>query len=333
MDPDFPRRTPPPLPTTPPVPVAPLGYAQPIPVVPRTDTIYHQAAKAAWVAPLIMFALSCLITGAMGHNDQDNRPVRLVQGVLSILLIVGGLACGIVAMCGIRRYGKSGILVPAIVGLLINGLLVSLVGLGFVAGFRSAARARTVVVGGGAGSARVAPAPITSPQSALRQTGWMGVAATDTGCTVGGLAMAEPHRDTTALKSIFTTPCSIVVLWFDNRQGSGPVTVDTDGATLRMEDGTTVNALRTRDVLSTAKEDRAQFLAKNSPPYRVSPGVNMEGQFLFVPTGVDLSRATYLYLTVDGKPMAIPGRVFTAQEKTDALNRGAGAASPGAGGP
>ena len=333
MNPDFPHRTPPPLPTAPPPPLAPLGYAQPIPVAPRTDTIYHQAAKAAWVAPVIMFALSCLITGAMGQNNQDDRLVRIVQGVLSILLIVGGLVCGIVAMCGIRRYGKSGILAPAIVGLLINGLLISLVGLGFVAGFRSAARARTAAVGG-ARSAGVAPAPITSPQSALRQTGWMGVATTDGGCTLGGMAMAEPHRDTTALKSLFTTPCSIVVLWFDNRNGSGPVTVDTDGATLRMEDGTTVNALRTRDVLATAKEDRAQFLSKHSPPYRVPPGVNMEGQFLFVPSGVDLSRTTYLNLTVDGKPMAIPGRVFTAEEKTAALNRGGGGtASPGAGAP
>jgi hypothetical protein len=331
MDPQSPRSAPPPLPdphvvpTMPPMRAAPLQYAAPVPAgAGGVTTIYHQAAKASWVAPLLVIVLGCIFTASMSTNGGD-AVGRKVQGGVSLLLIVGGTVCGIVALCGLRRHGKQGILAPAIVGLVLNGLWVLLL-VGMV-------MTQLRVRGVGGRAATVAPAPppaplpVTSPQSALRQTGWMGVAVTDAGCTVGAMAMAEPHVDTANLKNNFAAPCKVMVLWFDNRAGRGPITVDTDGATLRLADGSVVTALRARDVLSTAKVDRAQFIAKFAPPYNVPAGKNVEGLFLFVPPEADLSKATYLYLTIDGARFAVPGRVYTAQEKTDGMNRGNGAAA------
>lgn len=62
---------------------------------------------------------------------------RVIIELVSLLLMVVGLVFGIVALFGIRTHGKSGILAPAIVGIIINGLLAFI----FVTNFL-AARAR-----------------------------------------------------------------------------------------------------------------------------------------------------------------------------------------------
>jgi hypothetical protein len=329
MENDIPRRSPPPVPPPPPLPPPepfgappppPLQYAMPVTATGDTNTIFHQAAKASWVAPLMVIVLGCLVSGAV-RGLGDTMIVPKIQAGVSLLLIVGGLVCGIVALCGIRRVGKEGVLVPTIVGLTLNGLWILLLGGIMVTATRSTLVSRRATAGGSTAVAAPAPIPFTSPQSALRQTGWMGVAVTPGGCTVGAMAMAEPHVDTANLKSNFTTPCPVLVLWFDNRANSKAATVATDGATLRMDDGTTVNALRTADVLSTAKVDRASLMTKFAPPHKVPAGVNVEGMFLFLPPTVDLSKATFVYLTVDGQRVSIPGRVYTAQEKSDGLAR------------
>jgi hypothetical protein len=42
----------------------------------------------------------------------------------ALLLIAVGLVSGIVALFGVSKHGKKGILVPAIVGIIISGLLI-----------------------------------------------------------------------------------------------------------------------------------------------------------------------------------------------------------------
>jgi hypothetical protein len=48
---------------------------------------------------------------------------RVIIELVSLLLMVVGFMFGVVALFGIRTHGKSGILAPAIVGIIINGLL------------------------------------------------------------------------------------------------------------------------------------------------------------------------------------------------------------------
>lgn len=62
---------------------------------------------------------------------------RVIIELVALLLIVVGLVFGVVALFGMRTHGKSGILAPAIVGIIINGLLLFI----FVTNFL-AARAR-----------------------------------------------------------------------------------------------------------------------------------------------------------------------------------------------
>ena len=93
-----------------------------------TTSFSRQAAKLSWVCPLLVFALLTL---------SRQIGVRVIIELLSLLFIVVGLVFGVVALFGIRTHGKTGILAPASVGIIINGLLLFI----FVTNFM-AARAR-----------------------------------------------------------------------------------------------------------------------------------------------------------------------------------------------
>jgi hypothetical protein len=122
---------PPRIPTPPPVP---LSFA-------------HEAAKASWVAFLIFFGL-CMFT-----NKPDNHGNVLVV-LFAFFWVVVGFAFGVAALFGIRRYGTKGILVPAIIGIILNGLIILLAASMLVAAFsraqqRPRAEASAVIIVGG----------------------------------------------------------------------------------------------------------------------------------------------------------------------------------------
>jgi len=96
--------------------------------IPKTTAFSHQAAKFSWVCPIIVM-LVMTFTQQIGH--------RVIIEMISLLLFLVSLVFGIIALFGIRAHGKSGILAPAIAGIIINGLLVVI----FVTNFM-AARAR-----------------------------------------------------------------------------------------------------------------------------------------------------------------------------------------------
>jgi len=116
-----------------------LEYAGPMPpALDRADSPAHRCAKAAWVAPLIAIFLSYMSIAIRGAGA-DGRVVSLMVGLAYVLLIVGGLVCGIVALCNVK--GRRGILTPAIVGVVLNVAIVTVVGMAtFALGTRPVAR-------------------------------------------------------------------------------------------------------------------------------------------------------------------------------------------------
>jgi hypothetical protein len=300
-------------PTLPPVPVQPLTYATPIYEQSQTNTRFHQAAKASWVAPIVAFALSCLSRGMA--SEPGEKIGFLVLSLAMVAMIVAGLICGIVALCGMKRVGTRGIIAPAIVGVVLN-LLILTVPLSLVL---KASSSRLAARRASAAAARV-PAPITSPQSALRQTGWVGSLVTPKyHLTI--IAFAEGHADTLDFMSHFTTPCLPLVLSADNRAGSNSFTVNADGATLRFADGKVVTSLRTRDVFNTDPNESLKLQGKFGSPFTVKAGELVDTRFLFIPTGLDLSKLTSITLTVDDKPQTFYGEIVTAAEKTQRMNK------------
>lgn len=72
-----------------------------------------QAAKCSWASSVIVFFL--LVFSSTG--------AKVILELIALLLILAGLSLGIIALFGIRKHGAKGILAPALVGIVINGLL------------------------------------------------------------------------------------------------------------------------------------------------------------------------------------------------------------------
>ena len=97
---------------------------------PQSTAFAHQAAKLSWACPIVVVVLVAF-GGQVG--------ARVIIELIALLLIVVGLIFGIVALFGISKHGTKGILAAAIVGIIINGLLLLI----FVMNFMTA-RARAI---------------------------------------------------------------------------------------------------------------------------------------------------------------------------------------------
>lgn len=104
---------------------------------PNPTSFAHQAAKLSWACPIIVFGLA-VFGGHVGS--------ALVIDLIALLFILVGLISGIVALSGISRHGKKGILIPALIGIIINGFLLFIFVTNFVAA-RARAQQNTAVDG------------------------------------------------------------------------------------------------------------------------------------------------------------------------------------------
>ena len=92
------------------------------PHIPPTAFAF-QAAKGSWSSSVIVFFL--LVFSSTG--------AKVVLELITLLLILAGLSLGIIALFGIRKHGTKGILAPALVGIIINGLLLFIFANNFLA--------------------------------------------------------------------------------------------------------------------------------------------------------------------------------------------------------
>jgi hypothetical protein len=90
----------------------------------RTASFSHLAAKLSWVCPIITIIIFVLLT--FGRQVVARKIFAMIAAG-ALWLVVVGLILGIVALFGISKHGTKGILGPAIVGIIINGLLLSFV--------------------------------------------------------------------------------------------------------------------------------------------------------------------------------------------------------------
>ena len=97
----------------------------------QVNAFPHQAAKASWASAALVFILV-----AFGRRTGATVVIELIA--LALMLV--GLALGVISLFGIRRHGTKHILAPALVGILINGLLLSIFITNFLAARAKAQR-------------------------------------------------------------------------------------------------------------------------------------------------------------------------------------------------
>jgi ABC-type molybdate transport system permease subunit len=118
----------------------PPVISQPPRLLPTKKPFAFQAAQASLMCPLMAVGVSIVVN--VGLGNQPMPMVKMITGGLSVLLIVLGFVFGIVALVGMRRHGRQGIMGRAIAGVCINGLLIAVMVASIPVWMRAAASAR-----------------------------------------------------------------------------------------------------------------------------------------------------------------------------------------------
>lgn len=92
-------------------------------------------AQTSWTAPLLMIVMTVVARNVSGVDDLVKDFVLTVVG--SGLYLIG-LICGVFALLGIRRHGREGILVPAVIGSLLSASLLVAVASNFWGSYQRA---------------------------------------------------------------------------------------------------------------------------------------------------------------------------------------------------
>ncbi len=119
--------TPPPIP--PPIAATPA---------PPAKSFAKQAATFSLFAPLVSFFIGIFLQPQV----RGNRAGMMILGLLSTLLIIGGLILGIAALVSARRHGVQGVRGRAITGMCICGVLTLFMLLSIPVMIRAVHRAR-----------------------------------------------------------------------------------------------------------------------------------------------------------------------------------------------
>ena len=128
----------------------------PIPTTPTKSTPFApQAAMASWVTFLIFFVIWRSMKDAETRNDA-------VFVVFAFTWVIAGFTLGLSALFGIRTHGTKGILLPAVIGIILNGLMILILVTVLAVGYaRARQRQRTEA------SPEVIVSGTTRPETAL----------------------------------------------------------------------------------------------------------------------------------------------------------------------
>ena len=110
----------------------PEAAAAPSPAAPGKPPFARQAATCSWLAPLLVLGVNFYTLLSAGQS----RVVSFVIVIVTCLLLPAGLILGIIALAGVKRHGRDGILQPAIAGVILSSLSLALVIFSFVVVFR-----------------------------------------------------------------------------------------------------------------------------------------------------------------------------------------------------
>lgn len=96
-------------------------------VSPGSRPLSQQLAHLSWLSPLVALMINHFLNQTGIHQTQEAaRVADLTRAYLSVALYLVGFAAGSAALFGVKRYGWKRILIPASIGILINGVVLVL---------------------------------------------------------------------------------------------------------------------------------------------------------------------------------------------------------------
>ena len=84
----------------------------------------QHAAKASWLAPLVVVIFNFVVKSSLPAGESGRL---YVIALFSVLIYLVGLGLAVFALSRVRSAGKKGVVIPACVGLALNGLFLFLI--------------------------------------------------------------------------------------------------------------------------------------------------------------------------------------------------------------
>ncbi|MHC4087017.1 MAG: DUF4190 domain-containing protein [Planctomycetota bacterium] len=262
----------------------------------------RQAAKASWVAPLLCLSLSYLTKPA-------SRVGNMAMVIFMLSFIVAGLVFGIIALFGIRKYGRKGILKPAIAGIIVNVLFISLIISLWV--FLDVTNNRRLRQEG----------EQMGMDLLLNYPGWMGATFME-GAVLTVTSVDDSSEAARDLNKIFWANISHLIISLDNSAGKEDFEVNPSLVSLVLADGTIEPVLPTRQILQTAREQKQKWIDTYTGPFIVAPGEQLTACFAFIPHGFDMSKVVKAVVNINGQDMPVVGSYMAAEQKAKLIKSG-----------
>ena len=270
-----------------------------------------QAATFSLLAPLLV-----LIVGVVNVTGGIQMPAaRIWLGVVNLGLLVCGFGLGIAALACRGKHPARGVVSRAVIGIVVNGLLLAIVSMMFVSVARTARHAKA------RREQEAKQAEDEAKDAFTGYPGWLGVY--DDGGTRVVLASLDRRsplaRDMNAGLRANITPISLSIV---NRSAPAAVTVDPSSVRLVLADGTEQPALPSKEILATAREDPEGAIRAIAGPYRVRPGASFPRGLVFIPYAFDMTRVSKIVLRIDDREVVIEGHYYTAEERAALYRKG-----------
>ena len=279
----------------------------------KSTTWSPAAARASWITPIVVLFLATFAPQIRGSN-------RIAAGVFALFCIALSLAAlifAVLALFSIPRQGRQGILSPAIIGLILNGIFLTTVGAGVLE------RRRNVLA---KSSPATGSAPIPENTAAMYKqafedhSGWIG-RILHTGTSVLLIELPDDSPFIQDFRSQFTREFSAAQLNIHNAD-TAPLVVDLDSLVILFPSGRQVHSLPMHRILASAKTGPEKWLARWDAPWTIAPGATISDGFIFLPLGTSMLDAVSISIEMNGRRVPFDGRIFTVQEKLDLLKKG-----------
>jgi hypothetical protein len=301
---------PPPLP-----PMAPANFG-PIPSQNPRSTFHQKAASASWIG----FVAACFAGIAMNQTPPPTyRETYLgyIAAKLAVtgILVLGGMASGIIALTGISKHGKKKIIAPAITGIVLNSFFVAtVVVLVPLLGHVKADAQRNI---------QAAATPRVTPQKAadmlVNAPGWVGAAAVE-GTTVMVVEVPRGTLISQGINQSFGRDLLCLYLIVNNSRGKEPVTIKAADVSVVLKDGSTQSAMSPQNLFAAAPQKGPDLESAYPDTITVAGGEAKQSTIAaFLPPTIDSAEIEDVLIQVNGNPHTITGRYMDVGEKTRVL--------------
>lgn len=258
-----------------------------------------QAARFSFWVPFACIAINILSSAA----TRDSRVGKIAVGIVVLSLITAGFVLAIIALVQMRKHGRRRILVYALIGLVLNGLILASVPMTFGAARRAKKAALQNQVDIDA-----------AMDAALNHPGWFSNVPMD-GAVISILSIDDDTEMSRIANEGAASPSSLVIVEIDNTDGSRPLTLERSQIAAVYADGSVIVSLDTATVVKGYQNSTQQRVVQASAPVTVQPGQRAFDNLYFFPQGTDFTDVTSFAFVINGEELELAGSYRDVAEK------------------